>query len=93
MGGSTQALLSEVVVTAAFVAVSTIGFKLNLWLVVAGLVGHGIFDFVHGGLIQDPGVPRWWPMFCLAFDVTAGAYLAWRLRQRSVVTAEPNRSI
>ena len=92
MGGSTRALLSELIVTAAFVAVSTIGFKLNLWLVVAGLVGHGIFDFFHGGLIQDPGVPHWWPMFCLTFDVTAGAYLAWRLRQRSVVTAEPSRS-
>ncbi|MEO8180505.1 MAG: hypothetical protein ABI895_16835 [Deltaproteobacteria bacterium] len=86
MGGSTQALLRELVGTAAFVALSMVGFKVNLWWVVAGLVGHGIFDFIHGGLIQDPGVPHWWPMFCLTFDVTAGAYLAWRLRQRSVVT-------
>ena len=86
MGGSTRALLSELVVTVAFVAVSTLGFKRNLWLVVAGMVGHGLFDFVHGALIEDPGVPRWWPMFCLTFDVTAGGYLAWRLGRRSVFT-------
>jgi len=92
MGGSTRALLSELIVTAAFVALSTVGFRLNLWLIVGGLVAHGIFDFVHGSLIQDPGVPTWWPMFCLTFDVIAGAYLAWRLRQRSVLIAESNRS-
>jgi hypothetical protein len=91
MGGSTRALLGELIVTAAFVALSAVGFRLNPWLIVGGLVAHGIFDFVHGGLIDDPGVPNWWPMFCLTFDVTAGAYLAWRLRRRSVVIAESNR--
>jgi hypothetical protein len=88
MGGSTPALLSELGVTVAFVALSTVGFRLNLRLVVVGLIAHGIFDFFHGGLIQDPGVPVWWPMFCLTFDVTAGVYLAWRLCQRSVLMAE-----
>ncbi len=83
MGGSTRALWCELLGTALFVSLSVIGFKRNLWLVVFGLVGHGVFDFVHGGLIDDPGVPPWWPMFCAAFDVTAGAYLAWRLRQPS----------
>jgi hypothetical protein len=90
MGGSTRALLSELLVTVAFVAVSTVGFRRNLWLVVAGMVSHGLFDLVHGALIEDPGVPHWWPMFCLTFDVTAGAYLAWRLRRRSVLRAEGN---
>jgi hypothetical protein len=91
MGGSTHALLSELVATAAFIILSALGFRRNLWLVVVGLVAHGVFDLVHGGLIEDPGVPRWWPMFCLMFDVAAGAYLAWRLIQRSGVTAEPSR--
>lgn len=26
--------------------------------------------------IANPGVPPWWPIFCLAYDVTAGGYLA-----------------
>lgn len=92
MGGSTQALLSELVATAAFIILSAVGFRLNLWLVVVGLVAHGLFDIVHGGLIEDSGVPQWWPMFCLSFDVAAAAYLAWRLVQRSGVTAKPWQS-
>jgi hypothetical protein len=35
------------------------------------------FDFVHGYLVTNPGVPFWWPPFCLAYDVTAAAALAW----------------
>jgi hypothetical protein len=91
MGGSTHALLSELVATAAFVVLSAVGFRRNLWLVVIGLLAHGIFDIAHGGLIEDPGVPRWWPMFCLMFDIAAAAYLAGRLLQRSGVMAEPSR--
>jgi len=92
LGGSKHALLGELVATSAFVILSAVGFRRNLWLVVVGLLAHGVFDLVHGGLIEDPGVPRWWPMFCLMFDIAAAAYLAWRLIQRSCVTAEPRPS-
>jgi hypothetical protein len=90
MGGSTRALLSELVATGAFIVLSAVGFRRNLWLVVVGLLAHGVFDIVHGRLIEDPGVPLWWPMFCLMFDIAAGAYLAWRLLQRSGVSAGPD---
>lgn len=33
----------------------------------------------YAQLIANPGVPAWWPTFCLTCDVTAGVYLAWRL--------------
>lgn len=33
----------------------------------------------HGHLVANPGVPRWWPGFCLAFDVVVAAILAWLL--------------
>jgi hypothetical protein len=80
MGGSLHALVIECAVVAAFVAASVLGFKFSLWIVVAGLAGHGIFDFIHAQLIHNPGMPAWWPMFCGAYDVTAAAYLAWLLR-------------
>jgi hypothetical protein len=44
-----------------------------------GLIGHGTFDFVHHFFIDNPGVPRWWPGFCLAFDALFGVLMAWRL--------------
>ena len=41
---------------------------------------------LHGQLIANPGVPAWWPQFCLAYDVVAAAYLA-TLLSRSKVRA------
>jgi hypothetical protein len=76
MGGSTQALLIEAAVATVFLAVSLVGFKYSLWLVVGALASHGILDVFHGQLIANPGVPVWWPAFCLAYDVVAAGYLA-----------------
>jgi len=76
MGSSMSALVVESLIAVVFFAVAVIGFKKNLWLIVAGLVGHGVFDFFHQLFIQNPGVPVWWPPFCLSFDVLAGGFLA-----------------
>jgi hypothetical protein len=86
MGGSTRALGIESVVILLFLAASVLGFKLNLWFAVGALVGHGLLDFFHARLIENPGVPVWWPQFCGAFDVAAGGYLA-ILLSRSRVAA------
>jgi hypothetical protein len=80
MGGSTQALVLESLAFAVFVAVAASGFRSSLWIVVVALAAHGLFDFSHGAVISNPGVPRWWPGFCLTYDVTAAAYLAWLLK-------------
>ena len=79
MGGTTQALLIELGVMTAFLVAAVIGFKRDLWLVAAGLVGHGVFDFFHAGLVANAGVPSYWPAFCMAYDVGAGGCLAWLL--------------
>jgi hypothetical protein len=84
MGSSTEALIAESVVLVVFLATSVLGFKRNLWLLVGALFAHGIFDLTHGHFINNPGVPVWWPMFCLTYDVTAAGYLAWLLRQSRV---------
>ncbi|MEP7212992.1 MAG: hypothetical protein ABI791_07950 [Acidobacteriota bacterium] len=76
IGGSTHALVAETAVAAVFVGLSVAGFKSTLWLVVAALAGHGLFDLVHGRLIENPGVPAFWPAFCFAYDVIAAGYLA-----------------
>lgn len=83
MGGSTPALALESLVAAAFLVLAMIGFKKNLWLTVAALAGHGVFDFFHHLLIRNPGVPVWWPGFCGSFDVLAGGFLAVLLLRRS----------
>jgi len=79
MGDSLHALGLECVFIAGFVLVSVLGFKLNLWWVAGALFAHGVFDFFHSHLISNPGVPVWWPGWCLSYDVTAAGYLAWLL--------------
>ena len=79
LGGSSRALLVEIAGASGFFLLAVVGFKRNLWFAVVAIVGHGVFDFAHHWFIQNPGVPGWWPGFCLAFDVVLGVWLAARL--------------
>ncbi|HEV2865759.1 MAG TPA: hypothetical protein VGX37_04535 [Allosphingosinicella sp.] len=87
--GSGSALLYESLVLALFVGVAAAGFRLSLWFVVLGLAAHGLFDWLRGGLIANPGVPAWWPSFCLAFDLAAAACLAFLLSRQPGAEARP----
>jgi hypothetical protein len=80
LGASTRIIVLESLMGAVFLAFAVFGFRLSLWLVVAALAAHGMFDLVHGAAISNPGVPSWWPEFCLGFDITAAVYLAWLLK-------------
>ena len=71
MSGSMHALLIESIVMAAFLAAAVIGFKTSPWIVIAGLAAHGVLDSFHGAVINNPGVPSWWPAWCMAYDVGA----------------------
>ena len=55
MGGSDEALVIESLVGTVFLAGAVAGFWSSLWLVVAALLAHGIFDFVRGAAIANPG--------------------------------------
>jgi hypothetical protein len=80
MSGSVQTVAIESAVMVLFAAAAVAGFKSSAWIVVGALAGHGVFDAVHGHLIENAGVPVWWPAWCLAYDVGAAAGLAWLLR-------------
>jgi hypothetical protein len=65
-----------------FVIAAIAGFKSSAWIVVAALAAHAIFDAVHSHVVENSGVPLWWPAFCLAYDLGAAASLAWILHWR-----------
>jgi hypothetical protein len=87
MGASTHALVVESLVGAVFLALAAAGFRWSLWVVVAALAAHGLLDLTHAAVISNPGVPSWWPEFCLTYDVTAALYLAWLLKSDRVRAA------
>lgn len=76
MAGGGQALLPEIACFTIFAALAAIGFRISLWLVVAGLALHGAFDFVRHAFLPAPGAPQWWPAFCGSYDVIAALGLA-----------------
>jgi hypothetical protein len=77
MGASSRVLVIELVAMSLFAVMAAIGFRTSIWIVVAGLALHGAFDFVHGRLVMNPGVPVWWPAFCGSYDVAAAIALAY----------------
>jgi len=87
MGASTHALVLESLVGAVFLAAAVSGFRSSLWIVVVALGAHGVFDLAHGMVISNPGVPVWWPEFCLAYDAAAAGYLAWLLKSERLRAA------
>jgi len=80
MGASMHTVVLESLVGAVFLAAAVTGFRSSLWAVVVALAAHGVFDVAHSRVISNPGVPDWWPPFCMTYDVTAAAYLAWLIK-------------
>lgn len=80
MGGSTSALVAELIVGSVFLAAALAGFRSSLWVVAAALALHGVFDFAHSSVVSNAGMPLWWPAFCGMYDLMAAAYLAWLLK-------------
>jgi uncharacterized membrane protein YGL010W len=87
MSGSVQTVVIESVVMTLFAAAAVAWFKSSAWIVVVALAGHGVFDAFHGQIIENAGVPTWWPAWCLAYDVGAAVGLGWLIRRGVIMNA------
>jgi hypothetical protein len=81
--GRNGVMLSEVAIAAVFIAGAVAGFKVSPWIAVVALAGHGVMDGFHHHLVHNTGVPQVWPGFCMTFDVTAGAFVAFLMLART----------
>jgi hypothetical protein len=81
LGGGLSVLLWESAGLILFVAVAIGGFRSSMWIVVVALASHGLIDMIHGHVLDNAGVPSWWPAFCASFDITAAACLAVRINR------------
>jgi hypothetical protein len=79
MSDSLGTILVEAIAMTVFASAAVVGFRSSAWIVVAALAGHGVFDALHGHLLDNSGVPAWWPAFCASYDIGAAAGLAWLL--------------
>lgn len=90
-GESRQAVLIETLVAGGFLLVAVAGFKTSLWFVAAAIVAHGLFDFLHQRVVDNPAVPAWWPGFCATVDLVLGFALGMLLLKRSRPTGAAER--
>ena len=86
MSESVQTVLLESIVMTGFSIAAVVGFKSSAWIVVGALAGHGVFDALHGEVLENSRVPTWWPAFCLAYDLGAAASLAWLVKRGLTTT-------
>ena len=73
--GRRHVLAAETAVASAFVVVAAAGVTGTVWLIVAGLVGHGVKDMWQHRTGFVAGT-RWWPPFCATVDFVAAALIA-----------------
>ena len=73
--GRRLVVIVEVLVASAFVIVGAAAIRWTPWLVVIGLVGHGLKD-TWQERTHFVANTRWWPTFCLVVDFVAAALIA-----------------
>ena len=73
--GRRRVIVVEVTVAVLFAVVAALAVPASLWLVVAGLVGHGLKDLWQHRTGFVAGT-RWWPPFCAAVDFVAAVLVA-----------------
>lgn len=76
MAGGGPDLAVEIAVFGVFATLAAVGFRTSLWVVVAGLALHGVFDLFRNAILAGRGVPEFWPAFCGSYDVVAAIGLS-----------------
>jgi len=73
--GRRHVLAVETAVASVFVVVAAAAVTGTAWLIVAGLVGHGLKDMWQHRTGFVSGT-RWWPPFCATVDFVAAGLIA-----------------
>jgi hypothetical protein len=73
--GRPKIITVEVVVATFFIVLALVAIDLSPWLVVAGLLGHGMKDLWQHRT-HFVANTRWWPPFCLVVDFVAATVIA-----------------
>lgn len=72
MAGDRSALVIQLAIAVAFVALAVVGRNIDGRIVAVGIVLHGLYDLAFHWAGAGGGVPDWWPAFCGAIDLVLG---------------------
>ena len=86
LGDSSKALVGETAIATIFIVLALFGALRFPLLVGIGIAAHGLFDLVHHVVIENPGLPPWWPAFCMSVDILLGLWVIGLVRTRPTDT-------
>jgi len=72
--GRPKVIVAESTVASVFVVVAAVAVTGSVWLIVAGLVGHGLKDLWQHRT-HFVANTRWWPPFCMVVDWVVAAII------------------
>ena len=84
---SFEAILIEIVIACIFSGFALAGALRWPILLGVGILLHGVFAFSHGYLINNSGVPDWWPAFCGGFDIVFGLWIIYLFQVKKELPA------
>ena len=73
--GRFEIIIFECLFAAVFIGIAFVGFKKSLLIAAVGIFLHGVFDGLHNFMIENSGVPSFYPQFCLTVDFVLAIYL------------------
>ena len=73
--GRPKVIVAESIVASVFIVVAAVALTGSVWLIVVGLVAHGLKDLWQHRR-QFVVNTRWWPPFCVVVDWIAAALIA-----------------
>lgn len=79
-----QHQIIEISAASGFILMAAFGLWWNPWLIVIGLIAHGLWDLVHHNTHRLTKIPSWYIPLCLIYDILAGGYFAFYLMTNAV---------
>jgi hypothetical protein len=73
--GRANVVVVEIAVASGFIILAAVAITVSPWLIVVGLVGHGLKDLWQHRT-RFVANTRWWPPFCLVVDFVAATLIA-----------------
>jgi len=75
----------DVVVALILSAAALLGVYMKWPMLIAySILAHGILDFFHHHIIDNAGVPSWWPGFCGGVDVAIFVVLVYLFKSKKI---------
>ncbi len=71
----------ELILAFLFTLLAVFCYYRSLWLIVVGLMLHGLYELVHIDFFNLEVNPLWWPAFSYAYDMTLALWLVWYLKR------------